>query len=34
MRNVLHNHLFRVGIVVAGLAAAFVIGGAPVWGGY
>jgi len=34
MRNVLHSRLFHVGIVVAGLAAAWIVGGAPVWGGY
>jgi hypothetical protein len=33
MRNVLANRAFRVGAIIAGLAAVWVVGGAPVWGG-
>jgi len=33
MRNVLANRAIRVGAIIAGLAAVWVVGGAPVWGG-
>jgi hypothetical protein len=33
MRNVLASRAFRVGAIVVSLAAVWVVGGAPVWGG-
>lgn len=33
MRNLLHSRVLRVGAVVACLAAAWVVGGAPIWPG-
>jgi hypothetical protein len=33
MRTMLANRALRVGAIVVGLAAVWVVGGAPVWGG-
>jgi hypothetical protein len=32
MQTVLANRAFRAGAVIVGLAAVWVVGGAPVWG--
>jgi hypothetical protein len=34
MRNVIRSRAFQFGAVVVGLAAAWVVGGAPVWAGF